>query len=111
MFLDGRRHPADPDPTWLGHAVGTWDGDTLVVDTVGFNDRSWIGASPHTETLHVTERYHRPDFGHLDVRVTFDDPRTFTKPLNQNLTWELVPDEEVLEFVCENNKADHLVGK
>jgi hypothetical protein len=112
VFLDGRRHPADPDPTWFGHSVGRWDGDTLVVDTIGYNDKSWIaGPFPHTEMLHATERYRRVDFGHLEIRVTFEDPGTFTKPWNQTLNWDLAPKEEVGEYVCENNKADHLVGK
>ncbi len=74
VFLDGRAHPANWDPTWLGHSLGKWDGDALVVDTVGFNDRSWIGGLgdgylPHTEMLHVTERYRRVDFGHMDVAL------------------------------------------
>jgi hypothetical protein len=111
VFLDGRGHPADPNPTWMGHSVGRWEGDTLVVDTVGFNDRSWIDAYPHTEQLHMIERYRRVDFGHLEVRVTFEDPGTFTKPWNMNLTWDLAPQEELIEFVCENNKPEHMVGK
>lgn len=111
IFLDGRGHPADPDPSWLGHAVGKWDGDSLVVDTIGYNDKSWIGLFPHTEMLHVTERYRRPDFGHLEIAVTYDDPGTFTKPWNQTLNWDLTPNEELLEYLCENNKAEHLVGK
>ena len=110
IFLDGRPHPSDPDPSWVGHSIGKWDGDTLVVDTIGYNDKSWIGPYPHTEMLHVTERYRRPDFGHLEIRVTFDDPGAFAKPLNQNLIWNLAPAEEIFEYVCENNKADHLPG-
>ena len=111
VFLDGRGHPADPNPTWMGHSVGRWEEDTLVVDTIGFNDRSWINAYPHTEQLHMTERYRRVDFGHLEIRVTFEDPGTFAKPWNMNLTWDLAPQEELIEFVCENNKAEQLVGK
>jgi carboxypeptidase family protein len=111
IFLDGRPHPADPDPSWVGHSIGKWDGDTLVVDTIGYNDKSWIGVVPHTEMLHVTERIRRPDFGHLEIRVTFEDPGTFTTPWHQNLTWELTPAEEVVAYVCENNKAERLVGK
>src|SRR5439155_543208 len=66
IFMDGRSHPADPDPTWVGHSVGKWEGDTLVVDTIGYNDRSWLPtAIPHTEKLHVIERYRRPDLAHL----------------------------------------------
>jgi hypothetical protein len=110
VFLDGRGHPTDPDPTWLGHAVGKWDEDTLVVDTVGFNDRSWIGIYPHTEMMHITERYRRTDFGHLEVRVTIEDPGVFTKPWNMDMNWDLAQDE-LLEYVCENNKAEHMVGK
>jgi carboxypeptidase family protein len=111
IFLDGRPHPPDPDPSWVGHSIGKWDGDTLVVDTVGYNDKSWIGIYPHTEMLHVTERIRRPDFGHLEIRVTFDDPGTFSTPWHQTLNWELAPAEEVVAYVCENNKAEHLVGK
>jgi hypothetical protein len=111
VFLDGRGHPADPDPTWLGHAVGNWDGDTLVVDTVGYNDRSWIGNYPHTEMLHITERYRRTDFGRLEVRVSIEDPGVFTKPWKVNMNWDLAPREELLEYVCENNTAEHMVGK
>jgi hypothetical protein len=111
IFLDGRPHPPDPDPSWVGHSIGKWDGDTLVVDTIGYNDKSWIGIFPHTEMLHVTERIRRPDFGHLEIRVTFEDPGTFTTPWHQNLNWELTPAEEVVAYVCENNKAERLVGK
>lgn len=111
VFLDGRGHPADPNPTWMGHSIARWEGDTLVVDTVGFNDTSWINVYPHTEQLHMIERYRRVDFGHLENRVTFEDPGTFTKPWNMNLTWDLAPQEELIEFVCENNKPEHIVGK
>ena len=105
VFLDGRAHPADPNPTWLGHSIGKWDGDALVVDTVGYNEESWIvGSYPHTEMLHVVERYRRPDFAHLQIDVTYEDPGTFTKPVTRHSVWDLAPDEELLEFVCENNK-------
>ena len=110
IFVDGRPHPADPDPTWVGHSIGKWDGDTLLVDTIGYNDKSWIGIHPHTDMLHVVERYRRPDFGHLEIQVTFEDPGTFARPWHQNLIWNLAPSEEILEYVCENNKADHLPG-
>jgi Carboxypeptidase regulatory-like domain len=111
IFLDGRPHPPDPDPSWVGHSIGKWDGDTLVVDTIGYTDKSWIGIYPHTEMLHVIERIRRPDFGHLEIRVTFEDPGTFSTPWHQTLNWELAPAEEVVAYVCENNKAEHLVGK
>jgi hypothetical protein len=111
VFLDDRGHPVAPNPTWLGHSIGRWEGDTLVVDTVGFNDKSWIDAYPHTEQLRMTERYRRVDFGHLEIQVTYEDPGAFSKPWNMNLRWELAPQEELIEFVCENNRTEHLVGK
>jgi len=111
VFLDGRGHPPDPNPTWFGHSVGRWEGDTLVVDSVGFNDRSWIIAYPHTEQLRTTERYRRSAYGRLEIVVVFDDPGTFTRPWTMNLSWDLAPQEELLEFVCENNRTDLLVGK
>jgi hypothetical protein len=116
VFLDGRGHPSNWDPTWMGHSLGKWDGDALVVDTVGFNDRSSLGGLgggpiPHTEMLHMTERYKRVDFGHMDLAVTFEDPGTFVKPFHMDVKLDLTPQEEVMEFVCENNKPEHLVGK
>jgi len=116
IYLDGRPHPANWDPSWLGHSIGKWDGDTLVVDTTGFNDRSWIGGlgsgiAPHTEMLHMTERYRRVSYGHMEVAITFEDPGTFAKPWHLNETLDLAPQEEVVEYVCENNKPEHLVGK
>ncbi|HSR07366.1 MAG TPA: hypothetical protein VLM42_09460, partial [Bryobacteraceae bacterium] len=116
VFLDGRGHPTNWDPTWMGHSLGKWEGDILVIDSVGFNDRSWIGGIggctlPHTEKLHLTERYRRVDFGHMEAAVTFDDPATFVKPLKMNVKFDLVPQEELLEYVCENNHPEHQVGK
>jgi hypothetical protein len=111
VFLDGRSHPPTPNPTWYGHSVGRWEGDTLVVETVGFNDRSWIGVYPHTEQLRATERYRRSEYGRLEIQVVFDDPGTFMRPWTQNLVWYLAPQEEVIEYVCENNRTDLLVGK
>jgi Carboxypeptidase regulatory-like domain len=114
IFLDGRSHPKDADPTWMGHSVGTWDKDTLVIDTVGFNDKSWIifpSGLPHTEMLHMVERYRRPDLGHLLVDLRLEDPGTFTKPLERHMTWELAPGEEILESICnENNKFPEYAG-
>ena len=105
VFLDGRGHPADPNPTWLGHSIGRWEGETLVVDTVGYNDQSWLlNGLPHTEMLHIVERFQRLDFGHLNVQVTYEDPGTLTKPVVRNAIWDLATEDEILEFVCENNK-------
>ena len=104
IFIDGRTHPADPNPTWMGHSIGRWEEDTLVVDTVGFNSRGWTGLFPRTEMMRMEERYRRPDYGHLDVRVVFDDPGVFEEPWTWNMTWDLAPQEELMEYVCENNK-------
>jgi len=111
IFLDGRGHPSNLDPSWMGHSLGKWEGDTLVVDTVGFIDRSSIDRVPHTDMLRMVERYRRVDYGHMEVGVTFEDSGTFTKPYEQHLKWTLAPQEELLEYVCENNKPEHLVGR
>jgi hypothetical protein len=114
VFLDGRGHPKDPNPSWMGHSIGHWEGDMLVVDTVGFNDRSWLDAQghPHTEQMRVTERFRRPDLGHLEIEFTIDDPGAYTKPWTMKRIAELDPDDEVGEYVCENNHdPEHMVGK
>jgi hypothetical protein len=120
IFLDGRGHPKDMDPTWAGHSIGKWEGDTLVVDTIGFNGKSWIADTisaaavfPYTEKLHLTSRFRRPDLGHLEVDVTFDDPGTFTKPWTMKTVSDLAQGEEVQEMICNENNQDvqHLVGK
>jgi hypothetical protein len=99
-------HPADPDPTWMGDSIGHWEGDTLVVDTVGFNDRTELpGAYRHSEALHVVERFHRTDFDHLDWEATIEDPNVFAKPWTLTRTFPLRTDlDKVDEYVCENNK-------
>jgi hypothetical protein len=115
IFTDGRELPKDPNPTWWGYSVGHWDGDTLVVESLGFNDRSWLdfAGHPHTEELRVTERFHRRDFGHMQLQVTLDDPKTFTKPITIALGVNFISDTELLEYVCNENEKDsvHLVGK
>ncbi len=111
VFLDGRKHPENADPAWMGHSVGKWEGDVLVVDSIGFNDRAWMNSYPRTEKLHVIERYKRVDFGHLEAHVTIEDPGVFNKPWNINMTWELAPQEEILEFVCENNRDLEHIGR
>ena len=108
IWMDGRKHPADPNPTFLGDSIGRWEGDTLVVETAGFNDRTALDlmGHPHSDALRVVERYRRRDFGRMDVEMTFDDPKMYTKPFTNVRTWVLMPkSEEVLEYVCtENNK-------
>ena len=107
-FLDGRDHPKDLDPTWMDHTTGRWEKDTLVLDTVGLNDKSWLLQAtwlPHTEMLHIVERYTRPDLGHLNIDVTIEDPATFIKPVERHVSWLFTPGEELLEAICaENNK-------
>jgi hypothetical protein len=111
IFLDGRTLEADPFPVWMGYSVGRWDGDTLVVESFGFNDRTWLNNTgfPHTEQLRMTERYQRPDIGHLTVDVTFSDPGGYNKPLHFTVAMQLMADTEMLEAVCEDN-TDHWVG-
>jgi hypothetical protein len=113
VFMDGRGHPKEMNPSWYGHAIGKWEGDTLVIDTVGFNDKGWINIYPITEKLHLTERYHRRDLAHLDIEVIIDDPGTFKHPWKLTMVWDLAPKEEVEEFVCEdsNKSAVHFLGK
>jgi hypothetical protein len=113
VFTDGRELPKDPNPTWMGYSVGHWEGDTLVVDTAGFNDRGWldIEGHPHTEALHVTERFRRRDFGHMDLEMTIDDPKTFTRPFTLKIPKTLQPDTDLLESVCENDRSvPHMLG-
>jgi hypothetical protein len=113
-FLDGRAHPKDVDPTWMGHTVGRWDKDTLVLDTRGLNDKSWLLQAtwlPHTEMLHIIERYRRPDLSHLTIDITLDDPGAFTRPVERHVTWLFTPGEELFETVCnENNKFQENAG-
>jgi hypothetical protein len=114
IFTDGRGLPEDPNPTWMGYSIGQWDGDTLVVTTAGYNDRTTLdlGGHPHTEALRVTERFHRRDAGHIDLQVTLDDPKAYTRSWTLPVELDLMPDGELIEYVCENERdAAHLVGK
>jgi hypothetical protein len=114
IFTDGRGLPPDPNPTWMGYSVGHWDGDTLVVTTAGYNDRTTLDLAghPHTEALRVTERFHRRDAGHIDLQVTLDDPKAYTRSWTLPIELDLVPDGDLIEYVCENERdAPHLVGK
>jgi hypothetical protein len=104
VFVDGRDHPDYVDPSWMGHSIAHWEADTLVVDTIGFNDRGWLDFWPRSEELRVTERYTRPEFGRLELAVTIEDPKVFERPWSKMMTLHLVPQEELIEYVCENNK-------
>ena len=108
IFTDARELPQDPNPTWMGYSVGRWDGDTLVIDTLGFNNSSWLDARGHghSEEMRVQERFHRRDFGHLEVTVTVTDPKVFTKPFTINFVEGLLPDTDVFEHVCSENEKD-----
>lgn len=114
IYTDGRELPKDPNPTWMGYSIGRWDGDTLVVETAGFNDKTWLDmvGHPHSERLHVTEKFRRPDFGHMQVQVTYDDPETMTRPLTMSVGVTYVADGDMLEYVCNEDERDtnHLVG-
>ena len=114
IFLDGRGLPADPNPDFMGYSVGHWEGDTIVIVTAGYNDRTWLfDGLPHTESLRTTERFHRKDFGHLEIAETFDDPKAFTRPWTVQAPGSLMPDSDLLEHVCNESESDsaHLVGK
>ena len=115
VFLDGRGHPKDPNPLWMGHSIGHWEGDTLVIDTVGFDDRSWLDTAghPHTEMMHVIERFRRPDLGHLEIEFTIDDPGAYAKPWKIERVSDLDANDDIGEYVCTENEKDveHMVGK
>jgi hypothetical protein len=115
IFTDGRPLPKDPNPNWMGYSVGRWDADTFVVESSGFNDNVWLDNNGHPagESLRVTERFRRKDFGHMSIDITIDDPKTYTKPWNVTLPLVLQPDTEMLEYICPENEKDYqrLVGK
>ena len=115
IFTDGRALPKDPNPTWMGYSVGHWEGDTMVVESNGFNGKAWMSFEgiPITDALHLTERMRRRDFGHMDIQLTIDDPKAYTRPWTTELHPELAVDTELIEFVCDENEKDvrHLVGK
>ena len=115
IFLDGRALEPSPNPTWMGYSVGRWEGDTLVVDSFGFNDRTWLDwdGHPHTEALRMTERYRRRNFGSLELEVTFSDPAVYARPWTVAVRAELAADTEILEWVCNESRRhfENWVGK
>jgi hypothetical protein len=115
IYLDGRGHPKEPDPLWYGDSVGHWEGDTLIVDRVNFTDEVWLDqpGHPHTDKLHVIERYRRPDLGHLEAEITVEDPGVLARPWTFKRVSDLAPKEQLREFICDENNSDlpHLVGK
>src|SRR5262245_46166689 len=115
IFMDGRPHPKDLDPTWYGHSIGRWDANTLVVDSIGFNDKFWFDfkGHPHTERLHVIERFTRRDAKTLVNQITIDDPGAYSRPFTVTFTAELSPPgDELIEYICQENNVDvpHLQG-
>ena len=109
IYMDGRGHPANPRPTFFGHSIGKWDGDTLVIDTVGINEKQWpVGSYPTTNQLHLTERISRPDLTTLSYEATIDDPGAYTKPwsvhwtISQKTLSKWIPDGEIFEYICED---------
>src|SRR5262245_52085443 len=106
VFTDGRPLPKDPNPSWLGYSIGRWEGDTFVVTTAGFNDLGWLDSAghPQTESLRLTERFRRRDFGHMDFEMTIEDPKVFTRPFTIKTERLLAADTDLLEDVCENER-------
>jgi hypothetical protein len=104
IFLDDRDHPEFPNPTWMGHSIAHWEDDTLVIDTVGFNDRGWESGYPQSEEKRTIEKYTRTDYGRMEVEFTIEDPKVFNSPWVSNMVFDLAPQEELMEYVCENNK-------
>lgn len=108
VYTDGRKFPEDPSPSWLGNSWGRWDGDALVVETAGLNDRTFLDASGHrhSEDLKVTERFRRVSFGTMELQMTLDDPRTFTKPVTFKYNLRLLPDTDLIEYNCSEDEKD-----
>jgi hypothetical protein len=115
IFTDGRKFPPDLQPSWLGYSVGRWAGDVFVTETAGFNDKGPLDAMghPRSESLRLTESFRRRDFGHLEVQITVDDPKTYTKPVNIRVNHRLLPDTELIESFCSEDEKDlaHFPGK
>ena len=115
IFMDGRKFPPDPQPSWLGYSVGKWEGDWLVIETRGFNDHGPLDAMghPRSDAMRLTERFHRRDFGHMETEITIDDPKTYTKPVTIKMNQRLLPDTDLIESFCTEGESDlaHLPGK
>jgi hypothetical protein len=114
IFTDGRTFPPQTNPSWSGYSVGKWDGDALVAETIGLNDLAWLDdpGHPRSEAMRVTERFQRRDFGHMEVQITFDDLKTYTKPWTVTVPFELYADAELIESICENERdRSHIIGR
>lgn len=108
IYTDGRTLPKTLDPSWTGYSVGKWQADTMVVESAGFNGKTWMDAMghPRSESARMTERFRRPDFGHMEIELTLDDPTYYKRPFTVKLPFHLVPDSDVLEAVCAENEKD-----
>jgi hypothetical protein len=108
IFMDGRPLPQDPNPSFMGYSIGRWEAGALVVESIGFRDGGWLDrmGHPHSDQLHLTERYRRSDFGHLSIEVTIDDPKTYARPLTYTQGTVLLPDTDLLEYFCTDNEKD-----
>jgi len=106
IFTDGRPFPKDFEPAWFGSSIGKWDGDSFVVETRGFNDKSWLDdhGHPHSDALIATERFQRRDFGHMDLQITIDDRKMYAKPWSFTFNMALMPDTDLIESICDNEK-------
>jgi len=113
IHTDGRSLPVDPEPSWFGYSVGAWEGSTLVVETTGNHEKTWLddAGHPHSDALRIIERFRRVDFGRIDLQITIDDPKAYAKPWGVSFPWVLLPDTELLDWVCENNKWFEFVPK
>ncbi len=115
IFTDGRKLPEDPQPSWLGYSVGKWEGDWFVIETVGFNDKGPLDAMGHfhSEAMRLTERIRRRDFGHMEMELTVDDPKTYTQPVTDHVNFRLLPDTELMESFCSEGEQDlaHMRGQ
>ena len=114
ILTDGRPLPVDPQPAWLGYSVGHWEGDTFVVETNGLSSVTWLddGGHPHSDGMRLTERFRRLDVGHLEIEMTIDDPEAYTRPWTVTVTKNLMPDTDLIEWMCENERdLVHMVGK
>ncbi len=108
VFTDGRPLPVEPQPTWDGYSIGHWDGDTLVVETRGMNGLTWLDSNGHplSDAMHLTEKFRRPDFGHMEIEITIDDPKNYTKPWTVKENPHLLVDTDLIEYICNENEKD-----
>lgn len=114
VFTDGRPLPTDPQPAWWGYSIGRWEGDAFVIETAGLKEEGWLDfqGHPFTEAMKITERFRRTSVGEMDLEVTFDDPKAYTRPWSVKVPFELFPDTEFIEHVCENEfSSERLLGK